>query len=398
MLATVLLLTACGPEGVPERAVAPPAGDSSGTGGAMIDPSASPSKDSVAGLPGRSGIPGISGPGAVASEDASPEPDLGVQVFALWRDWEDHERLMDQVVAAGSHWMRFDVGWCSLEERGPELISTWYQDRLDAVVDAAEERGISLLATLTCSPSWARSDGRSRALPENPAQYGRVAEYLADRYRGRIAAWELWNEPDCLDLGCANGSPERYVPVLKAGYTGIKDGDPDATVLSGGISGINLPWITAMFRAGAGGYLDALAVNPYQNPSKAPPTQPPAPGFEDRYRLTNAGAAHDLLSRLGYPDMPIWFTEVGWSTGRVPAPRFDGVAPQVQAEHLTEAVDLVRRNYPYVTHVFWFCLRDRDDSTPNENGFGLLRLDETPKPSYAAFKAANALVDGGGAG
>lgn len=357
--------------------------------GASDDPSASASESTdIAGLPAG---------GSVDEEDATPDPDLGVQVFAMWRDWDVLDQVLDEVAASGSHWIRFDVGWCSLEEGGPGQIADWYLDRLDAVVEAAEERGLSMLVTLTCSPAWARSDGRMKALPDDPARYGRIAGYLADRYAGRIAAWEIWNEPDCLDLGCANGDPAKYVPLLKSAYTAIKAADPQATVISGGISGINLPWLKQMFEAGAGPYLDGVGMNPYLNPSSAPPDTPASPGYVDRYRLTNAQGAHDLLVKLGYPDLPLWFTEFGWSTGRSARARYDGVLPATQAAYLTQAVDLVKDRYPFVTHMFWFTARDRDDSSANENGFGLVRLDGTPKPSYAAFKAANRALGAVGA-
>lgn len=368
-------------------AATPGAGEVPGETTPGADPSASPAETGVAGLPSSgSGIPGV---GSSTAPERSSGPAFGVQVFAMWRDWELHEELMDDIVAAGSHWVRFDVGWCTLEEAGPGQISTWYLDRLDKVVAEAEERGLSMAITLTCSPTWARSDGRIKALPDDPQQYARVATYLASRYAGRVAAWEVWNEPDCLDVGCSNAPPADYVPLLKAGYQAIKAADPKTTVVSGGISGINLAWISELIKDGGGDYMDAMGVNPYLNPAKAPPDTRPSPGFIDRYRITNAQAAHELLVKQGYPDLPLWFTEFGWSTGRISRPRYDGVPPETQAAYLTQAVDLVRDRYPYVTHIFWFCLRDRDDATVNENGFGLLELDGTPKPSYAAFTAAN---------
>jgi hypothetical protein len=89
----------------------------------------------------------------------------------------------------------------------------------------------------------------------------------------------------------------------------------------------------------------------------------------------------------GDGDKPIWFTEFGWttaSTGDRP-----GVDETTQAQYLLQAFQLIRRDYPYVTNAFWFTMRDRDDSSPYENEFGMLRVDGSAKPSYAAFAEAN---------
>jgi hypothetical protein len=76
-------------------------------------------------------------------------------------------------------------------------------------------------------------------------------------------------------------------------------------------------------------------------------------------------------------DKPVWFTEFGWSTATV--------GRRLQAEYLVRAVRYTRRRLPFVTHMFWYTDRDRTDSTPFENGFGLLDADLRPKPDYFAL-------------
>ena len=49
---------------------------------------------------------------------------------------------------------------------------------------------------------------------------------------------------------------------------------------------------------------------------------------------------------------------------------------------------MVQQRYGYVTHAFVFTIRDRDDWSPYENNFGLVRLDGTPKPALAALRHA----------
>lgn len=308
---------------------------------------------------------------------------LGVTVFTMWRDWEMHNQLLDRARDSGSAWLRVDMGWCSLEEVGPGKISTWYQGRLDATVDGAARRGLRLLVTIGCAPGWAGASDYS-SYPKDPAQFKRVAQYLANRYRGKVAAWEIWNEPDCVG-GCSSGSPEEFVKVLRAGYTGFKSGDPGAMVVSGGTSGNDIEWIRRMYAAGAHGWFDALAVHPYQQPPNAPPD---APSQGSTYRLSSVSLVHEQMVRSGDGNKPVWFTEFGWSTA-LTGPRI-GVNEQTQARYLEQAVSQIRVKYPYVTRAFWFCMRDRDDWTAYENDFGLLRVDGSAKPAFAALQLTNA--------
>jgi polysaccharide biosynthesis protein PslG len=310
----------------------------------------------------------------------------GVQVFGMWRDWDTHDALLDKVAASGTTWIRLDVAWCSLEEAGNGVISAWYQTRLDTMIAAARSRGLQVLMTVFCTPSWAGPNGLR--LPTNTAQFTQVTSYLARRYIGQVGAYEIWNEPDCQDVGCPNGDPTAYVTVLKAGYLGIKTGNPAAVVVSGGISGINLGWLRQMYAAGAHGYFDVLGVHPYIDPANGAPSTPSAAGYTNPYRIPNVVAAHALMTSYGDGAKPIWFTEFGWTTGRTAGPS-DGVTPTTQASYLTAAYKLVATNYPYVGRMFWYTLRDRDDSTPYEDGFGLLTVAGATKPSYAAFTGIN---------
>lgn len=337
---------------------------------------------------------------AVRGQDPNPDPQrvalergerqstlqLGVTVFSMWRDWEFLDELLDRARDSGSPWLRVDMGWCTLEEGGRGVISEWYQGRLDATVAGAEARGLRLLVSVGCTPVWAGGTSYD-SLPPDPSEYERVTRYLAARYAGRIAAWEIWNEPDCIG-GCPDGSPEEFVPTLQAGYRGIKAGDPDATVVSGGISGTNADWIARMYAAGARGYFDALAVHPYLNPADAPPDAPPT---ERVYRMTSLPSVRHVMVENGDGDTPIWFTEWGWTTadtGDRP-----GVDEPTQAAYLRQAVEQIQRDYPYVTHAFWFTMRDRDDWTPYENEFGLLHVDGSEKPAYGALGEANAWLE-----
>lgn len=326
--------------------------------------------------------------GSGASRLAAAPLELGVTVFALWRDWSNLDTILARVEASGSAWLRVDMGWCSLQERGHNTVSQWYQDRLDTVIAKAAAADLRVLVTVACTPAWAGGDG-GHGYPSDPAAFEEVMRYLSHRYRNHVDAWEIWNEPDCVG-GCGNGRPAPYVPILRAGFAGVRAGDPTATVVTGGTSGNNARWIAGLYAAGARGSFDAIATHPYLNPATAGPW---AAKNGSIYRMRAVSDVRAVMVANGDAAKRIWFTEFGWTTAST-GPRL-GVTPAAQATYLTQSVDLLTSQYPYVTHAFWYTMRDRDDWTPYENSFGLLTVDGTPKPALQAFTAANRRLAGG---
>ena len=51
--------------------------------------------------------------------------------------------------------------------------------------------------------------------------------------------------------------------MLKAAYTAVKAGDPDATVITGGILYNNTAFLEGLYTAGAGSSFDGLGIHPY---------------------------------------------------------------------------------------------------------------------------------------
>jgi hypothetical protein len=335
-------------------------------------------------------LPACTSPSVVERPTASG-PAVGVQYHGLWSDWSDTQRevVLDRMADAGVGWVRLDVGWEALEERGPGRTSAWYLDRLDQAVDGARARRMQVLVTLWATPGWANG-GRSRAVPpSDPGEYARVARELAGRYRHRVAAWEIWNEPNSRDF--FDGSAGAYVQLLRAAAPAVHSADPGAKVVLGGPSYNDTDWLADVYAAGARGSFDVLATHPYLGPSDAPPE---TPDDGTPWTLLHVRDVQALMRAHGDGAVPIWFTEFGWSThanadGTQPWQR--GVSPSTQAAYLVRTLDLLRRDFPQVSHVFWYSARDRVDSDAQTNGYGLLTYDLQDKPAYRALRAYTAV-------
>ncbi len=134
-----------------------------------------------------------------------------------------------------------------------------------------------------------------------------------------------------------------------------------------------------MKQAGATGF-DAYAHHPYPSgPSESPTMRPKAS------TAVTFGNLSDLTTQLTklYGRKPIWLDEYGYQTD--PPDKGLGVSPAKQAQYLTQAVALARRN-PRVTMLLWFLVRDE----PQLSGWqsGLETRTGAHKPAFAAFVRA----------
>ncbi|MDQ3758106.1 MAG: cellulase family glycosylhydrolase, partial [Actinomycetota bacterium] len=324
---------------------------------------------------------------------ATATPVVGVQFKSTWSDYTDAERIavLDKLAAANVKWVRIDVGWRSLEESGRGVISQWYLDRFSRTVDAARARGINVLATLWATPTWANG-GQDRTVPPTDVNdYASIAQRVAAHMRGRVAAWEVWNEPNLTGFW-AGKDPVKYAALVRAAYPAFKAGDPGAAVVAGAVSQNDTAWLTRMYDAGVSGSFDVLSTHPYQGPIDAPPE---LPDDGNHWIMDHIGAVRQLMVARGDAAKPIWATEFGWSshpnTGTEAA--WDrGVSEQTQADYLVRSLSWFAARHPYVTQVFWYTERNRSSGDIHEDSFGLLRQDLTEKPAFTALKGVLAGV------
>jgi hypothetical protein len=318
------------------------------------------------------------------SPTAPGSPQLGVQFHCAWDFYTDADRsaVLDKLQAAGVQWVRIDVSWSGIEWTARGDRNKWWIDRVDTCVDEARKRGISVLVTLWLTPAWANGGRGERVAPNDPGSYAEFARWAAEYWRGRVAAWEVWNEPNPSE-SYWNGTTEQYVSLLKAAYPAFKAGDPGALVVLGGPSYNDAAWIDRVYALGAKGSFDVLATHPYQGLADAPPD---AADDGNKWWFTHLSTVRDVMIRYGDEATPVWFTEFGWSA-HDDWPGVEnwhrGVTPEQQADYLARAVEKTRTDYPYVDAMFWYKERAKPGSTDvHQEGFALLGPDLSERPVY----------------
>ena len=169
---------------------------------------------------------------------------------------------MDGISRLGIRWGRspsIPFIWGLVEPERGEYI--WR--RTDGYVHNHQDYNFAVIAVIWPLAEWDQANwgpagtspivfedemGRSRRKPYDMDAYRRFVSAVVERYDGDgiddmpglkypIKYWEASNEPS-LQTGFwtfFNGSSEDYLEVLKATYQAVKEADPEAKVLAGGM-------------------------------------------------------------------------------------------------------------------------------------------------------------------
>jgi hypothetical protein len=262
----------------------------------------------------------------------------------------------------------------------------------DEVVRGAEYYGLDLVVRLDQHPDWAsRVTSALNAPPDDPADYARFVSTVATRYRGRVKAYIIWNEPNLArEWGGRRPDPAGYVALLGVAYQAVKAADPNALVVSAGLAPTNhrddtamddRAFLEAMYQAGGQSYFDVLGAHPYG--FAYPPDDP-----HDTHEGLNTARLEDLraiMLEYGDGDKPVWATELGWTVEAQGEDAWQAVSPEQQADYLVGALRRARREWPWLQLV---AIWNLDGAGQSEwSGYSLLDASGQPRPAYAALQA-----------
>jgi polysaccharide biosynthesis protein PslG len=339
---------------------------------------------------------------------AEPSPTLGVALgiavphFAAARPQDVALR-----VEAGARWVRRDVAWEKVERE----VGVFDFTEADAVIDAEVAAGVEVLVVLDYGhPAYAAdANGDSTMPPDDVADFGRYAAAVAEHFRGRVSAYELWNEPNFFLFWKPAPSPEGYAALAAEAAERVRLVDPDATILLGGSLG---NWDTLSFDGQPWGFLeaalaarpdllervDALAFHPYTWLQQEPPEV--STGTVDTAQTGYVDMITDLrriASEAGRSELPLWATEQGFHTATKDA-LSRGVTEEEQGHLLVRSTVLALAQG--VEKVFHYTYRDGPTDPYNKEAhFGLVRHasgDEEPerKPAFEAHQALASALEG----
>jgi hypothetical protein len=278
------------------------------------------------------------------------------------------------------------VGTRMTEQAGFDWVRIYFPEQ----VDEAEALGLNILLLV----GW-----------ENPStdvsSFGDEIYDLVSRFKGRVAAYQICNEPNLAEMWHRpqHASPSEYVSYLREAYVRAKQADPNCIIVSAGLAvngGVghlamdDVVFLRGMYAAGAKPYFDVLGSHPYgfgYSPEDA--TTNPTHCFRRVEQQRQVMEAHGDSSK------PVWATEVGW-LAEPPAscrnhPAWEGwwwqrVMHSTQAAYLVRAFCYAQANWPWMQAMFVWNM-DYNLASWNEfceplGWFAILNHDQTPKRAY----------------
>jgi hypothetical protein len=302
-------------------------------------------------------------PAAPVARGGMASPDFGAQAFLWWRP-EVADRDLQLMQDAGFRWVKQLFSWQDIEGAGKGQYDWSASDR---IVEQAAAHGLKLIVRLSQDPDrpfWAGN------APENAGHFADFARAVAIRYKGRIAAYQVWNEPNLArEWGNRRPDPAGYVNLLRQTYAAIKSADPSATVITAGMaptgtdSEIAMPdvrFYEQMYQAMNGnsdGYFDMLGAHAagFAAPPEVSPDEAAANeelyGGERFFTFRRVEDIRRVMEANGDADKKIAVLEFGWSTDKRPESPYywhgagAGINEAKRGEYLVRAYEWARQNW-----------------------------------------------------
>lgn len=304
---------------------------------------------------------------------------------------DDVRELSDLIKNSGFGFVRSSLRWNMIEkEKGVYSIP----DNIRESAEYLDEIGLELLVTVyidndlyASPPYYNMDDGALEA-------FKKYCEYTAGELGEYIDYYCMLNEINHLASGYVDNE-EEYVRITKAGYEGIKAGDPNDSFINGGaLAGWSRDYANKTYELGILDYCDSYSMHIYDH-SNGPET-------DWMFR-----SVPDHKYWLNYYDTTgtkqAWITESGWPTrtaddtadeqiGREIAHAHDSSSEIEQAQWYARSM-AINSDPERIDKFFYYALCDNGIGRFDiQSNFGILhsknsRVPFSAKPAYAAVCA-----------
>jgi hypothetical protein len=280
-------------------------------------------------------------------ERGFPSLSYGAHTFLWWnetyRTWD-----LDNMRQMNFYYAKESFSWNNIQP----LPDTWKWHLADEVVAETLYRGRYLVARIDTPPDWAiRPNQAPNQAPFDLEALATFCGTLAERYRGQIVAYQVWNEPNLTREWAEHvPNPGAYTQFLAACAGAIRQADPAALVISAGLSPTGTRDISAlpdeeflwgMYAAGASAHFDVLGLHApgYALPPEASIEDAAATGQDRWARFRHVEDMRAIMVANGDAHKQIAIMEMGWTTDSRPDSIYSwfGVSPEVQADYLRRA-------------------------------------------------------------
>ncbi len=330
---------------------------------------------------------------------AVPHQGIGYAMNANFRFDGGIDADMDQLRSAGFPFFIQEFTWKDIQPTPTQY--DWSQP--DLIMAAAARHNLHAIARIDQQPLWAASNGPgvTSSPPNNMQDLGTFLTAFAQRYKGQVQAYQIWDEPNLFYEWGGEGrvSATEYTNMLRVSYTAIKAVDPTAIIIGGNLTptGDNgtratddLLYLRQMYQAGAQNYFDVFGAHAagYNHvPDAALGSDPALPHHSFYFRRIEEMRA--VMEANGDSGKQMWLTEFGWTSDPI-NPDYKGfaVSEEQKARNLIQAFNMGKQ-YPWIGLMsVWNFNYAWMSPPPDEKSYwSVMNPDHTPRTAYLVLAA-----------
>lgn len=331
----------------------------------------------------------------------------GIQAFLWWDNGSVGMRLDQVRLMVFSH-VKQIFAWEDIEPSP----GAYNLSRADEILGEIERRDLKLVVRLSDAPDWAHPSAVGEKdvdfidAPPDPEFMDDWANYcgtVASRYTGRIAAYQIWNEPNLSrEWGNRTPDPQGYVELLRVCSEAIRAADPEAIIISAGLSptgtccDIAHPddvYLQELYDAGFQQYIDVVGMHaPGYSAPHISPDEAEAAGGQRFFTFRRVEDLRKIMVKNGDAARQAAILELGWTTdteGHNPDYAWFAVDEDTQAQYFVEAYAYAAQHWrPWVGLMSAIYMADPSWEMQNEEfWWSIIRPDGRGRPAF--IKLAN---------
>ncbi len=252
----------------------------------------------------------------------------GIQTSLWWDDGFTGWRLDMVRLMVFSH-VKQSIPWA---ETAPQA-GVWHFARVDELLHELERRNLQLVARLGYAPERVRHANTAPGAeipadvppaPQHMDDWGAWCGALAGRYAGRIAAYQIWNEPNLArEWGGHTPSATGYVDLLRVCSQAIRAADPQAIIISAGLAPTGncceqaIPddrYLQHLYDAGFQRYIDVVGLHaPGYSAPELGPDEARAAGGQRFFTFRRVEDMRRIMVENGDAPRQVAILETGWT-------------------------------------------------------------------------------------
>lgn len=290
------------------------------------------------------------------------------------------------IQGANLKWVRMTIAW---RDTNPAPgVYNW--DGPEGVIDDAINKNLKVLAILSTAPTWAGSNANGTLAPSNITYWQDFVRAAAIHFKGKVKAYEIWNEPNLTNSGIGVGwagdlwTYPTYADYVRAAGIQIRTNAPGTLVVGPVTSSQPDARTVEVFRTleeipfpegNASTFMDVVSFHANANGTDSSAT------IWSRISSQLNTRASRNPSNLG---KPVWITEFGWKSNQVTE---TGQRDRIQTivENMTSDSDAFWNQYPCgattkFSHAFIY--KEIDSSSSSQ---GIYRTNATAKPVVSSY-------------